>query len=176
MDRHRVTDVLREAGLVDVSHFTQEARDRGTAVHLATELHDRGELDETKPWGDEKAHGRLAAYKRFLRECNVKILAIEVEVLHPVLFYVGHLDRLVEINGLRGIMDIKPPGKSKWHGVQLAAYQAAAEGGARAWPHRWNLYLGDDDYRLHPWNKPEHAIHWSVFRAALTITQFKEQK
>ncbi len=168
----RVTDILRKAGHVDASHFTPEARDRGTAVHLATQLHDEGALDTDYEWGDAKAQARFQAYERFLREMNVEILGIEIEVVHPVLDYIGHLDRLVAINGLRGVLDIKPPGKERWHALQLSAYQQAAGGGVQDWPNRWNLYLAEGKYQLDR-KKTSMMDDWNVFRAALTTVRWR---
>lgn len=168
----RVTDILKDVGLIDATHFTQEARDRGTAVHLATQLHDEGDLDEDYQWGDRKAQLRFQAYQKFRREMKVNIIEIELELVHPVLGYVGHVDRLCEINGLRGVLDIKPPGQHAWHPLQLAAYQQAAPGGVKEWPACWNLYLGEGTYHLEP--RRNLIQPWYVFRAALTVAQFKE--
>lgn len=163
----RVTDVLKAAGLIDPTWFTQEARDRGQAVHLATELHDQGELDESQPWGDAKAVKRFQTYQRFRREKNCNIIAVEHEITHP-LGFAGRMDRLVEMDSRRGVLDIKPPGESAWHPIQLAAYQAGA---GPEWPCRWNLYLGETSYRLVERKNPHD---WNVFKAALILAQFKE--
>jgi len=40
-----VTGIIRAAGLMDVTGFNDYARDRGTAVHKAIELYERGTLD-----------------------------------------------------------------------------------------------------------------------------------
>ena len=37
-----VTEILRSVGLIDATWYTEEARQRGTAVHLACEYWDSG--------------------------------------------------------------------------------------------------------------------------------------
>jgi hypothetical protein len=41
-----VTTILKSVGLIDASFYTIEGRERGSAVHLACEYFDQGDLDE----------------------------------------------------------------------------------------------------------------------------------
>lgn len=160
------TDILREAGLVDVQWFTADMAERGTAVHLACQHLDEGRLDEATLADNVRL--RLAAYRKFLREVNPRIVAIEQRVQHEALRYCGTLDRIVEIGGYGGVLDLKGPAKAAWQGVQCEAYRRCVD-----WtPKRWTLHLADDGYTL-----VEHKdrADWGAFCAALSIYQWKER-
>lgn len=168
-----VTEVLRDAGLVNLEWCTEEHRDRGTAVHLATRFHDEDDLDRDSL--EPTVQVRLASYERFLREVGAEIVpdAIERYVESLTFGYCGTFDRLVRIKGVLGILDIKGTAKSAWHGAQLAAYQAAhPQHNGEPVRQRWNLYLHDDDYRLVERNDRDD---WPVFKAALTLTNWKRR-
>src|SRR5262245_41208840 len=102
----RVTEVLRDAGLVDTAWYTEESRDRGTAVHLATRYLDEGALDRDS-LADASARARLAQYERFLLEVRPTIHAIEERVFHPIYRYEGTRDRRLSINWREGVLDMK---------------------------------------------------------------------
>lgn len=162
--RPHVTDIMRDAGLVTIDWFTEEARDRGTAVHLATRYLDEGDLDRSSL--DASVAPRLEQYERFLAEVKPTIVDIERTVEHDTLGYVGTLDRTLTIAGRVGVLDIKGTLESPWHGVQLAAY-AACVGGPLA---RWNLYLHDTRYKL---VERRERTDWEVFKAAITIASWR---
>ena len=69
---------------------------RGKYVHLATELYDKGTLDEDTV--DEEVRPYLEAYKAFRRDFSAKITGIEVQLYHPVYKYFGIVDRIMEGN------------------------------------------------------------------------------
>jgi hypothetical protein len=116
-----VTRVIREAGLYDERHWTQEARDRGSAVHQALHYLDEGDLDEASI--DPAIGGYIAAWQRFMRESGAKVLAAELPLYHPARTYGGTIDRILETPyGYRMLVDIKtgPIVMATW--VQLFAY------------------------------------------------------
>lgn len=160
-----VTAILKEAGLIDASHFTERARDLGTAVHAATQYLDEGDLDEAGL--EPLIRPRLEAYKAFLREIRPTILCIETAVHHPIHQYVGRCDRLVTINQEVGVLDIKGPGLADWHGLQTEAYRHCIDPMPTG---RWTLHLSDDGYKL-----VEHRRRddWPAFLAALTLYNWR---
>ena len=60
---------------------------RGTYVHLATELYDRGRLDEDTV--DPEITPYLDAYKVFRGDFGARITGIETRLYHPVYKYFG---------------------------------------------------------------------------------------
>ena len=165
-DLVHVTDVLRRAGLVDASWFTEEARDRGTAVHMAAHYLDEGDLD----WEslDPSVVPRVRQYQHFLEEVRPEMLAIEEPVSNEALQYCGRLDRRVKINGRECIVDFKGPSEAAWNGIQLAGYA-----GCFTRPlGRFNLYLSDERYRL---VERKERSDWDVFKVALVLAAWKEK-
>ena len=141
-DLPHVTAILRDAGLVDTTWFSDYVRDRGSALHKATELYDLAELDLDSV--DDAIRLRLQGYDQFLLEVEPEIVGIEEKVMYPGV-YQGTLDRRLVINGKMGILDIKST-PSKVDPLQLAGY-------ALTFPNsmaRWNLYLGikEGTYKL----------------------------
>ena len=165
----RVTSIIKPL-LGDTRHFTDYARDRGTAVHKATELYDLGDLDMESV--DPAVLPRLTQYQRFIEEVQPQIFATEHR-LQSVLGYTGTVDRVLRINGRDGVLDIKPPNKSPWHGVQLAAYaNLAAEYKLVTHGTRWNLYLGDSAWNLVERQDPDD---WRVFLNCLSVANWKRR-
>ena len=161
----RVTDILKSAGLIDTTWFTDEARARGTAVHLACQYLDEGCLDEATV--AEEIRPYLAAYQRFRAEVITgEWTAIEQPVYHETLRYRGTPDRVFG----SWLYDIKTGGPLAWHGPQLAAYAACLPEITR----RIGLYLSvDGGYNLVEYKDRDD---WKVFQAALTVHNFKEAR
>jgi hypothetical protein len=97
------------------------SRIRGTAVHLACELDDLGELDEDKL--DEELWPYLGAWRSFKKSSGFVPEAIERRLYHKSLFYAGTIDRIGRLrSGRQIVLDIKTGGKYARYRVQLAAY------------------------------------------------------
>jgi len=160
----RVTTILKDAGLVDTSFFTDEARDKGSALHLALQFLDQHDLD----WDslDPVLLPRVRQYQRFLDEVRPEILAIEEEVVNEPLQYAGRLDRRVKIAGKELVLDLKTGGCAPFHQVQLAGYAGTFQRPLA----RTCLHLFEDRYQL-----VEHRDRndWVVFKAALTLTAWR---
>lgn len=81
----------------------EAAADRGTTVHLATEILDRtgrAEIsDDYAPY--------LEAYAEFLREHDVEWELIEHPDYHPVHGYAGTIDRYGTVDGMKTLADLK---------------------------------------------------------------------
>lgn len=160
-----VTTILARAGLVDATWFTTEARDRGTALHMAAQFMDDGDLDWNTVAPDVLP--RLRAYQRFKDEVKPEILAIEEPVENLALRYCGRLDRRVRINGREGVLDLKSPAFEPWQCLQTALYAACFPRPMA----RWTLHLADHRYTL-----IEHKDRrdWEVAKAAITLAAWKE--
>jgi hypothetical protein len=161
-----VTDILKDAGLIDTAYFTEEMRERGTEVHKAAEAFDAGAFDEILLPPDVRP--RVQQYQRFIREAAPEILSIEETVYNRPLRYCGRLDRRVIIGTREGVLDIKGPSRFPWQAIQLALYAACFPRPLA----RWTLHLSDDRYQL-----IEHKDRddWNVAKAALTLASWKEK-
>ena len=102
----------------------------GTAVHLAAELDDLGQLDESDL--DPALRPYLAGWRRFSKDWQVQWDGIEEQVYHGTLRYAGTLDRRGTVRqperslALPAIVDIKSSTQLYPSvGPQLAAYASA---------------------------------------------------
>jgi len=161
-----VTAILHRAGLIDTRWFTDEMRDRGSAVHLVTQFLD--ERDLHWPDVDERIAAKIRRYQQFLDEVRPKILSIEEKVENVAYQYQGKLDRIVVINGRKGVLDIKGISRAPWQALQVAMYAACFPGPSLA---RWTLHLSDERYQL-----IEHTNRgdWRVAVAAITLAAWRE--
>lgn len=164
-----VTTIIKEAGLIDSTWFTEAAMMRGIYVHQATELLDKNDLDESSL--DPILAPYVDAYKRFLDDTGFYISYIEKIVYNATYGYAGRLDRLGKFptDKIESIIDIKTGKPEKWHGVQLAAYGLCLGNEPRK---RFGLYLSDTgNYRLERYTDRQDM---QIFLACLTIYKFKE--
>lgn len=150
----------------------EAAKERGTAVHLATQYYDEDDLDEATL--TPQVAGYLEGWKKFVRDCKPKWLAIEQPVYHPLLRYAGTPDRFCNMT-VKGVdienaqADVKTALDSHpcW-GVQTMAYNhAAGSPGSR----RFTVQLRPDGgYRLLEWTD---AQDWPVFVSLTTLRTWK---
>ena len=147
------------------------AADRGTAVHKITE-----DMDRDKPVGpiDNDLLPYVNAYKTFREENNITITEIEFFVHEEEFWYAGALDRIMTINGVPSIVDIKTGQELDTKGIQLAAYQFAWEkmGGDKGLA-RFALHLkSNGNYRLVPYRSREDLAN---FLAAVRVYHYKRR-
>ena len=158
-----VTQVLELRGRIDKNWFTPESAARGSAVHELTEVFDM----DTKLAGftcPEAYRGYLAAYAAFIKTMRPVYHATEVKVTNDLLGLGGRIDRIAEMFGQHGLLDLKTGQPSPWHGMQLAAYNVLRPTGCR-----WALYLRDNGtYRLKDYTDP---IDHRRFMADLAATR-----
>jgi hypothetical protein len=103
-----VTEILQALGIVDARWFTDEGRLRGTAVHLAIQLHLEGTLDPSTV--DPRIRGYVDAALDFLQVAGIRPgmeMLIERRVFHPILRYAGTLDLVVRAFGIQTLIDWK---------------------------------------------------------------------
>lgn len=159
-----VTSLLKSAGLIDTTFFTDYDLDRGSALHSAAQFLDEGDLDWSTVHPD--VLGRLQQYQRFKDEVKPVILGIEEHVENKIYQYQGRIDRRVKINGMEGILDLKGPSQSIAHRLQLSMYAACYDVPL----HKWALYLSDDAYRLAEFINRDD---WPAARALLNLHHWR---
>jgi RecB family exonuclease len=165
-----VTQALTEAGFIDTRWYSDEAAQRGTAVHAAVQrFHDCGEVatdDACAPFFD--------AYLSFQMQAGFDVHATEERICDPVMGYAGTLDLRGRFRSQASgvdVVDIKTGAIPAWVGYQTAAYARCIDGTATARARRWALNLrADGTYRLEPLTKRTDT---QVFLAALTVAQAK---
>lgn len=169
-----VTQVLKETGLIDDRWYSEAARIRGQAVHLATEYDDRGVLDESTVSPIVRPY--LAAWRRFRAETGFAPTEIERRVSHPTAQYGGTLDRLGALgSGALILLDIKTGGPQRWHALQLAAYAMALPEPRKYRRARVEL-RGDGTYRFSEFPAEDLSADYSIFSQARTTWQFQARR
>ena len=170
-----VTQILQP--LTDLSYVDadvlQRAKDFGTAVHYACELHDTNRLDEAAL--DPALRPYLNGWRKFCSNTGAVWSLVESRVYHPTLRYAGTLDRMGLVDGFPSIVDIKS-GTALYQSVgpQLAAYAQAHAIGAKE-PHmggayrRYAVRLYPDGYELKQYTSP---LDWPAFASLITIRNF----
>jgi len=118
-----VTKVLEGMGFVDSTWFDEYSRTRGSYVHKAVELYNKGELLEEDL--DERLAPYLDAWRRFKQNSNIIILNSELQVHSDIYRYAGTLDIECTINDNQAIIDLKSGIVAPVTALQLAAYVMA---------------------------------------------------
>lgn len=166
-----VTQILQQ--VTDFSGINPDVLERkrhlGVAVHLACELDDTDDLDETALAHEISPY--LTAWRRFRSENWGEIEMLEQRVFHPMHRYAGTLDRVMTIQGERCVVDIKTSAQlSPAVGLQLAAYDMALGNDKLK---RFAVQLKPDGmYRLQQYKDPKD---YQVFTALLTIQNWRNQ-
>lgn len=137
-----VTQILSHGQ--DLSRIPAWTSQRGTALHLATELWDEQDLDENSV--DPLVRPHLDAYVRWCAADKPHFIATEHRVWGEIggLTYCGTIDRVALIRGRIVLIDIKSGAPRKEHGAQVAAYAVAYEQRSGVIDSRAGLYLGKD--------------------------------
>lgn len=180
VQRPSVTQVLKDAGLIDTTWYTDEARERGKAVHLATQFLDEDDLE----WNTllPKHRGYVQAWQKFTRESRFRIghdsegrPLIEYRLSHPVFGYCGTLDRLGTIGTVEYLLDIKTGSPQDWHGYQMAGYsQCLPNPQSRK---RMTVHLKENgSYSTREHDLSAFPFDWQVFAASVVVWQAKHKK
>ncbi len=176
-----VTKVLQAAGLIDFSKVPQDILTRalkfGTAVHKATELHDKGRLDPVSV--DPAIEPYLNAWFKFLDDTGFIIdhACIEEKVYSEKYRYAGKYDRVGILYDKRAVIDISTSVDfSDAKALQTAAYKEAYDEGKsikeKIKQREIVLLKGDGTYALAP-EEFFQKSDFSVFLAALTLYNWK---
>ncbi len=146
--------------------------DRGRAIHLACEYHDKGTLEPASVHLDYL--GYFNAYLKFLTDTRPEIIHIEKRLYHPRFFYGGKLDRVIKLNGDLILIDLKSGGKVPVDELQGAAYWELCKANNIPVKKVFDLYLREDGtYKLEPIKNPKLLL--PIFLACLKITVWREK-
>jgi hypothetical protein len=105
-----LTSTIAEAGLIRSAD--EWYMDRGTKIHLATQYHDEGTLDEDTV--DPQIKGYLESWKRFRKDQDYTPVEIEYKIFNSELLVASTIDRIP------GPLDIKSGSPEPWHILQIA--------------------------------------------------------
>lgn len=167
-----VTSILKAVGIIDTAFYSDEGRDRGTAVHLACEYFDQGDLDESSI--DPQIAGYLDAYKRFRSLTEWQFEWIEMPIRDRAGKYAGTPDRGLSARP-RKLIDIKTGAYQPWHAIQAAAYVNCLEDPFSY--SRYGLYLKTNGtFSMREFPKAEYVSDLAIFQSALNIYYWKGKK
>lgn len=168
-----VTQVLQIVGGYEgiPERVMEAARERGDAVHLATEFHDRGVLDAASI--PAEIIGYFDAYLRFMDESQFVVTDIEQRVWSAKRGFAGTADRFGTMSKTSCVLDIKCTAQHMpAAALQTAAYQfAALESFGIVAKARFSLLLKPDGhYSLKEHTDPSDL---SVFLSCLQVHIWK---
>jgi len=165
----RCTEILKVLGFIDDTWLTEEGRDKGSAIHLLTELDDQNDLLESSV--DPRLAPKLEGWRKFKREKKPEMLGIELKVEFGDA--TGTLDRLCKIDGVLYILDLKSGQTAGWHRWQVAIYALLwATMTGNPYPRRAVVYLRDGDYR---WEQFEDRRDPERAKALITAAHIKQE-
>lgn len=167
-----VTQVLAARKLYKGDEWwKEEHRVRGIAVHVATQLEDEDDLDETT-LAPELA-GYLDAWRKFKAERRYAIELIEERLASVSLGYAGTIDRWGRLDGKTALVDIKTGGWQAAYALQIAAYRAMlAEHGVMSEIAVCVTLQADGSYHLRHLNTIDLYRAEALWRNALALTQW----
>lgn len=166
-----ITGILRMCGYVDPSWYTEEARNRGSHVHLAIKFLNKQTLD----WSTviDRYMGYVIAYEKFVREWNLRLTMFELPLYHPDLLFGGTPDLVGTcLDNVPCIVEIKTGPVNKWAALQTAAQELLV----RSWDEpnvrrrRWGVTLNVDGTYTKPKEFTQDRDE-TVFRMLNTAVQ-----
>lgn len=167
-----VTQILKPLNDYDgiPASVLEYARERGQAVHRATELDDMRALDEASVTDDIWPY--LRAWRQFKIDKGVVVLENEARVYSGDHRYAGTLDRVVGMaDGSEFLLDVKATSVIKASvRPQTAAYKAAY--GAKDLRRAVIQLRPDGTYRFRELDSPRD---WLTFQACLLVHRFKQE-
>lgn len=165
-----VTQILEPySGLEYVDQQTLEATaEFGNHVHLATHLHDIGELDRSSL--DPLVDDYLVGWEKFLKDSGAVPIYSETQIYSARLRVAGTLDRIMAWNRSNSnvMIDIKTGSSiTRTVGPQTAAYDEIwHEMTGQRHMKRYCVHLKSKTYNLVKQDNPNDI---NIFRAALTM-------
>lgn len=115
-----ITQLLKRAGLVDDTWYTDDARDRGTRVHDLTAAYDLGGLALEDVVGFEEHAAYLQHYVEFVKMVRPEWGYVEVPFVHEAHRFGGRPDRVGRVFAMASVVEIKSGAPEKAHAVQTA--------------------------------------------------------
>jgi hypothetical protein len=154
-------------GTIDEA-ILKAAAARGTAVHFAIEIFANYGAIEIAP----ELQGYFNAFLDWCGKYSPKILASEYRTYHPIYWYAGTLDLIVEINGRIILVDAKCTAELKSYLVSLqdAAYaEAASQHGIRIDGIAALHLRRDGTYTFEEYNQKEA---FNMFLSCMTVQNY----
>lgn len=172
-----VTQVLKDMGLVDYSKIPQDvlqlACARGTAVHIATQLWDENDLEESSIADELRPY--LTAWMRFRNETGFLCELNEARGYDPSLVVAGTLDRSGLLCKSAVILDIKTGILLPGHALQLTAYAQFF-----AAPRKYRRYVvqlkDDATYKLTEFPIETYARDLMTWQAAASLWHWRSNR
>ena len=121
-----ITQLIQDEGLMETAFYTDEGRDRGSAVHDLCRDVDLGVQDGLP--ADSPYLGYLAAYRAMSAILRPSWAGVEVAYFHPGLRFGGRPDRHGSVDQAQTLLEIKSGAPHKSIGIQLALQAILMEG------------------------------------------------
>lgn len=167
-----VTQAIKAAGLIEDGYYTEYSRQRGTAVHFATQLDDEGDLDEDSL--DPAITPYVEAARKFRRDTGFVPELIESRFCLIQLGYAGMLDRYGHMGKTKVVLDYKTGPVRPWTRLQLGAYGNSMPNGASI--ERYAVQLKDDgDYKITRYPVSEFRQDLNDFLACVRVAQLQRE-
>ncbi len=139
-----ITGMLEQCGYSDPRYYTIESRERGHAVHSMTAALDLGGIEASDvPLTRSAYKGYLQAYQRCRDVVGFEIEKVEEPMVHSRFRFGGRPDRVIRLDGRRGVLEIKSGQREKGHAIQT-----------------WLQAMLESDECGIP---PEHLARWVVY-------------
>lgn len=171
-----VTEILTASGIADYRWSNGDAMIRGTYVHAATVMIDRGTLNwETL---DPALLPYCNAYVSFLEDKRPTILLSEKPMYHPDHLFAGRPDRVMEMDGDIILPDLKSGAPNRATVIQTSTYRELVETSEGIKCRKcFSLHLKNTGkYQLSkPISLMEAKRYYNVFLAALTVERYKKE-
>ena len=167
-----VTQIIRNGGLMPTGNWlTDWTRDRGTFVHEATHLLDKGLLDAENL--DPELGPYVRAWEKFKETSGCEIVKSEARFFDTRGF-AGTADRVARWEDDYFLLDIKTGAFAPWHKIQLAAYGSQMVPLCRK-SYNLAVYLQPDgEFKLGERRTNSLSSQgWAVFASALNLHNWK---
>lgn len=163
-----VTEILKAEGFIDTRFYSEEGRDRGTAVHKMIAAFLRGGIPAENP---AEYLGYLDAVNELLKDYPMEDIVAEDPLRFTDWGYAGTPDVRAKKGAKKILLDFKTGGPEPWHPLQTAAYAMLARHGEKDL--RFGCYIKDTGkYSLIEHKDP---MDFTVWRAAVTIYRYKRR-
>lgn len=152
-----ITGLLKADGLVDDRWFKEEHSERGRVVHTLTADYDLGAITDIASVVSE-GKGYLAGHVKAMAILRPRFVHIEVPFVNWRYRFGGRPDRVLQVDGGWGVLDVKSGTKTPAAQVQTALQSILMEDELKVPARsilRWALYLSKDGkFKLLPHTDP----------------------
>jgi hypothetical protein len=169
-----VTQAIQAAGLIDTEWYTEAARQRGRAVHLAVHFDAEGDLEERSV--SPLIRRYLEAARSFKRDTHFVTELTEARVWALDLAYAGTIDHLGWIGKKqRVLVDWKTGRVPEWARLQTAGYAHTFPNGAGFL--RYGVQLKPDGrYKITTFEPQEFRRDLADFLACVRVAQLQDER